>query len=337
METKTDTKGQIAILGAGALGVMYGSMMTEKLGRDRVFFLAEEERIDRYKAEGIYCNGQKTDFSFYSPKQLKKAPDLILISVKFYQLEEALKTAALAADEHTIFVSVLNGISSEELLIERFGKEQVLYCCVQGMDAVKEKNHFTYTKTGYMSIGNPDQSQDAKLKFVARLLDEAGIDYEIPDDIRHKMWSKLMLNTGVNQAAAVFQVNYGGLQKDGLARTMMLEAMKETKRVAQYEDIDLTEEEITQWMEILDGLNPDGMPSMRQDMLAGRETELMLFAGFICKKGREYGVLTPVNDYFYDGIRLMEKNRGILSDDNWMEIDEKSWTEGEEDEKEKDF
>ena len=129
-----------------------------------------------------------------------------------------------------------------------------------------------------------------------------------------------MFNTGVNQAATVFDIPYGGLQKEGMARTMMREAMKETKRIAQYEDVFLTDEEIDGWFRLLDGLNPKGMPSMRQDMLAKRATELELFAGTIKRKGMEYGVQTPVNDYFYDGILLMERNRGIFRE----ETDEKA-------------
>ena len=320
MGEKTAISRQIAILGAGALGVMYGSILTDKLGRERVYFLADENRTDRYRKQGIYCNGNRCDFNYYSPGELKTAPALILIAVKFNQLEEAIATAREAAGEDTLFVSVLNGISSEELLTEEFGKERVLYCCVQGMDAVKEENHFSYTNTGMISIGNRKGEKDEKLDFVTGIFDEAGLAYEIPEDIMHKMWSKLMFNTGVNQAATVFDIPYGGLQKEGMARTMMREAMKETKRIAQYEDVFLTDEEIDGWFGLLDGLNPKGMPSMRQDMLAKRATELELFAGTIKRKGMEYGVQTPVNDYFYDGILLMERNRGIFRE----ETDEKA-------------
>ena len=304
-------KGQIAIVGAGALGVMYGSILTRQLGRDRVYFLADENRQDRYRNEGIYCNGTQMEFNYYSPDEVFHAPDLVLIAVKFHQLSKALLEIEQVVSENTIVLSVLNGITSEEILAEKFGNDRVLDCCVQGMDAGKEGNHFQYTKSGSISIGTRTDTQKEKLSMVIELLQEAGLCYKVCEDMKHELWKKLMLNTGVNQVATVFDVPYGGIQKDKMARIMTIEAMKEVKRVAQYEDVFLTDEEIRQWMELIDGMNPEAMPSMRQDMLAGRKTELELFAGTIREKGRQYEVETPVNDYLYEGIQLMERNRGI--------------------------
>ncbi|MDO4554003.1 MAG: ketopantoate reductase family protein [Lachnospiraceae bacterium] len=304
---------RIAIIGAGALGVMYGNIFNQNKKQDVISFLADADRVLRYQKEGIFLNGVRQEFDIRSTDQIEKPYDLILIAVKFHQLEEALSIAEKAAGEHTIFLSVLNGISSEEKMAERFGEKNVLDCCVQGMDALKKGNQFFCSNTGTVSIGMRIPGQEERLTFVESFLKDMKINYTVYEDMKHQLWKKLMLNAGVNQASVVFDVPYGGIQKEGMARVMTIEAMKEVKRVAQYEDVFLTEEEINQWMKVIDSLNPEGMPSMRQDILAKRPTELSLFAGTIRQKGKEFGVQTPVNDYFYEGIRLMEKNRGILS------------------------
>jgi 2-dehydropantoate 2-reductase len=57
---------------------------------------------------------------------------------------------------------------------------------------------------------------------------------------------------------------------------------------------------------IIDGLTPLGMPSMRQDGLAKRPSEVELFAGTILKKAKKYGLPAPTNQYLYDQVQAIE-------------------------------
>ena len=54
--------------------------------------------------------------------------------------------------------------------------------------------------------------------------------------------------------------------------------------------------------------NPDGMPSMRQDVLAKRPTEVEQFAGVVRRLAKKHGMPTPANDFFYEKIREIEAN-----------------------------
>ena len=65
----------------------------------------------------------------------------------------AMETAAGFIGENTLVLSVLNGVSSEEILAERFGETNILYCTAQGMDAVKVGNALTYAHAGMIVLG----------------------------------------------------------------------------------------------------------------------------------------------------------------------------------------
>ena len=95
---------------------------------------------------------------------------------------------------------------------------------------------------------------------MTELFDRTGLAYKVPDDILREQWNKLMLNTGVNQVTAVYGAPYSLIQKEGEARTMMIEAMREVLRVADTQDIDLTEADIDYWLELLATLNPEDIP-----------------------------------------------------------------------------
>ena len=140
----------------------------------------------------------------------------------------------------------------------------------------------------------------------AALLLEAGVPCEIHEDILYRQWSKLMLNVGLNQVCAVYNVPYRGVQSPGTARDTMLAAMREAQALAAREGVTLTDADISAWMKMTDALNPDGMPSMRQDTLARRPTEVELFAGAMRRLGEKHGVPTPVNDMLYRRIAELE-------------------------------
>ena len=140
----------------------------------------------------------------------------------------------------------------------------------------------------------------------AALLLEAGVPCEIHEDILYRQWSKLMLNVGLNQVCAVYNVPYRGVQSPGTARDTMLAAMREAQALAAREGVTLTDADISAWMKMTDALNPDGMPSMRQDTLARRPTEVELFAGAMRRLGEKHSVPTPVNDMLYRRIAELE-------------------------------
>ncbi|WP_195267834.1 ketopantoate reductase family protein [Eubacterium sp. 1001713B170207_170306_E7] len=297
---------KIALIGAGALGVLYGNRLTETFGNDRVFFIADRGRIARYRETPFTCNGKPCGFRYVEDTAEGETADLIIISVKYTGIDQAVKSIRHFVERHTIIISLLNGIASEEVIAKVYGQEHLLYCVAQGMDAVKEGPKVHYDSGGVLLLGSHDNSRTEPLEAVAKLMEEARICYETPQDIHYCLWNKLMLNTGVNQTAAVFKTNYGGLQQEGEARTLMLKAMEEARIAAAYEGVCLTEGDIAKWMQVLDTLNPEGMPSMRQDTKAHRKTEVELFSGTICKLGKMHGFGTPVNDFLYKQIRQIE-------------------------------
>ncbi len=297
----------IALVGAGALGVLYGEKLAAAYGKERAFFLADRARAERYRRDGFSCNGRPCDFHYVTPGAHEKPADLVLFAVKIHALREAAALARPFVGDETALVSVLNGITSEGILAEELaGRGQLLYCVAQGMDATKTGNRLTYQNSGKLLLGLPDGRTTPALTRAAQLLQHAGICCQVVDNIRFCLWNKLMLNTGINQVTAVYGIPYGGIQRESEARRTVEDAMREVQAVAACEGVSLSDADREAWMRMLDTLDPDGMPSMRQDTLARRPTEVELFAGTIRRLGKQHGVPTPVNDFLYRRIREME-------------------------------
>ncbi len=285
------------IAGLGALGILFGQKLSEALGRENVYMLADRERIDRYRKDGVYSNGKRCDFTYV---EAEDAPvvDLLIYATKYYSLEEAVKSTAGACGKDTVVISLLNGVSSEGLIEEFLHPAHLLYCVAQGMDATRDGNRLSYSKAGCLVFGERDNRHSESVKDLKELCGRAGIACEVPEDILHRQWSKWMLNVGANQTCAAYSTGYRGIQKGGERREEFLAAMREAMAVANAEGIALTERELEDWTNLIDTLSPDGEPSMRQDTKAGRKTEVDLFGRLVCELGRKHGIATPQNDIF---------------------------------------
>lgn len=298
----------VTVVGLGALGIMYATYFTDKLSKENVRVIADQGRIDRYMKSGIYCNGRMCDFNYVLPEAVQKPADLVLFCVKFNQLQQAIEDAKHQVGKDTLILSALNGISSEEIIGKALGMEKVLYCVAQGMDADKLDNKMNFTHMGMLSYGEKNNTvRSEKVNTVKDFFDTIDFPYEIPQDMNHKLWGKFMLNTGVNQTVAVFETNYGGIQVEGEPRNVMIAAMKEVISLSEKKGTNLTEEDLKYWLNVLSKLNPSGIPSMRQDMIAGRKTEVELFSGTAIALGKQYQIPTPVNESLYEKVKEMEK------------------------------
>jgi len=298
----------VALIGMGALGILFGDKLVSYLGHDNVDFIADSSRAKRYQSYGVSCNGKPCVFNVLACDENNKKYDLIIFCVKATQLDEAITEASNHIDDKTIIISILNGISSEEILSSHFGSSNILYSVAQGMDAVKLGNALTYSHAGKICIGYPESEPEKSLllESVISLFDKADIAYTVEKDILHRIWSKWMLNVGVNQVCMVSEGNYSVIQKPGTYRDMMIASMKEVKELAAFEGITLTDDDLDGYVDLMDTLLPDGCPSMRQDGISHRKSEVEFFAGTVIKKAKTHHMLVPINDYLYKTIKEME-------------------------------
>lgn len=299
----------VAMIGMGALGMLFGERLQDSPEEARLCFLMDEARKKRHQENGCVINGRAVRFPVATAEELSFTPDLIMIATKEDGLRDARAIAERVAGEGTLVLSLLNGITSEAFLRETLGEDAVIDCVAIGMDAVRDGNTLNYSNMGRIQIGTAKESGREALKAVAAFFDKTQIPYEISKNIAKTMWNKFMLNVGANQTCMVHNTTYGGATKEGSdAFNDMVAAMREVITVAQAEGVDLTEDDLQAILKILRGLNPDGLPSMQQDALAGRKSEVNLFAGTLLEIASRHGIAAPVNERYMTRIREMEEN-----------------------------
>ena len=209
--------------------------------------------------------------------------------------------------EDTIIISLLNGITSEKIIEERLGKGHIIHCIAQGMDPVKKGNRVTYENRGKLCVGIDDEKKRAHLDKLINYFNSIDLPYTAEEDMMYRLWSKWMLNVGVNQVVMVYEGTYETIQKEGEARSLMIGAMEEAKMLAEKEGIKIREGELMNYVKLMDSLNPKGVPSMRHDGIVKKPSEVELFSGAAIKLAQKHGVTVPINEMLYEEINKIEK------------------------------
>ena len=208
----------------------------------------------------------------------------------------------------TRIISLLNGVTSEEAIAARYGWKHLVLAITQGMDAVFIDNALAFTHPGEIRLGAAPHTEPGVVEDIAELLERAGISHTVEQDIRRRMWTKLMMNVGINQTCMVYGGTYGSALADSEQNRCLIAAMREAKAVANAEGIALTEDDLNEMVDIVAGLDPNGMPSMAQDRINRKPTEVALFAGTIIDRAEHHGLLVPQNRWLLARVREIESS-----------------------------
>ena len=302
-----------AIVGAGALGIMYADQIKRFIDGagdcadgDSVSFVMDHARCERHKNDTYTVNGARVDFDIRSSEDYGAA-DLVIVAVKATGLRSAMEDVIVKiVDDHTVIISVLNGISSEKTLAEMFDASRIVPCVAAGMDAMRDGSDLKYTQMGKLLIGQADESQRAALDAVAGYFERIGMPYSLEDDIMHSMWAKFMLNVGCNQTCMAYDATYGQMLTEPEVNRSFMEAMQEVVAISEKEGIGLGQADIDHYINIIKSLDPDGYPSMSQDAKAHRISESDIFAGEVIRIAEKHGVDVPRNRWLLERIKSIE-------------------------------
>lgn len=297
---------KVAFIGKGGVGLLYGSMIAQALGNDAVEYVMDDARFERHAGDALTVNGKPC--ALKSVRASEATPvDLVILTVKTTGLDVALKTLESVVGPDTLIASLCNGITSEQKIAERFGWEHTVLGICQGMDAVFLNGELTFTNTGEIRFGAAAGTDPAAITAIDELYTRCGIAHTVESDIAHRMWAKLMLNDGINQTCMAYGGTYGSATEPGSEqRRCLVSAMRETLAVANAEGVELTEADLTQMAHLIEGIDPAGMPSMAQDRVARRKTEVEEFAGTICRLAAKHDIQAPQNEWLYQRIRDIE-------------------------------
>lgn len=297
----------VALIGMGAVGTVYGNLLYKKYGSDFAV-IAGGTRKEKLKESGFTLNSNTFYPNVISNGDNNIKYDLIIFAVKNYQLEGAIEDVRSFVGKNTILITFLNGVTARSKIQEAYQDNKVLYGLSMKIDAIRTDEGVVNTVDGEIHFGEADNSViSEEVKAVLDCFNEAGIKNIVFPDMIRMVWKKFMLNVGVNQVTAVTRSPYGKVTSIETNLTLFREAMKEVLTIAKASNIDLREEDVEEFVELMRHFSPNSKTSMLQDVEACRKTEVDYFSGTVIELGKKLNISTPVNHVLYCIIKSIEE------------------------------
>ena len=300
----------VLICGIGAVGSIYADKISD-FNANNLRILVDLQRLERYLKNPIIFNEKELNFNYILPQATEFKADLIIIATKYDGLNEVIRNIKNFVYEDTVILSLLNGVTSEKIIAETYGREKLLYSYFIGHSTVRNGRNVTHDDINTIVYGSENAADFENVQRVKEFFDKAGINYQIPDDIIHSLWLKYMLNVSANQTTAILRLTFGEMLENVKCMEFAINLMKEVQAVAKAEGVRNTDIMIDETIENLHKMIPDGKTSMLQDVEAGRRTEVDMFAGTVIKLGLKYNIPTPYNKIIKEMLEIIHKNQEL--------------------------
>ena len=312
----------VAVLGAGAVGsyVIWGLSHKKDI---RLGVIAEGERADRLKKGGCQIKDEVYRPEVWSPQEAEDV-DLLIVSLKYGSLPEALESIKTIVGEHTTVMSLMNGVDSEELIAEQVGDDRVLRSLIKVASHKEENGYYFNPETTlgiiFGELAAPFDSE--RVQAIESLFADTGIHFRSTEFIREEIWGKFRLNVCNNLPQAILGAGVGCYSDSTHMKAISDGLRRELEQIALAKGIDMSKMAGTSGRG--SAVPASARYSTLQDLDAGRHTEIDMFSGALMRMGEELGIPTPYNEYTYHMIKaLEEKNDGLF--DYQGERDKTTW------------
>jgi 2-dehydropantoate 2-reductase len=302
---------KIAVIGAGAMGSVIGGLLA-KAGN--AVTLVDVARATR---DAINTHGLRVDDKAGQSEVIRLPAtdnvagigvvDLVVVFVKCYHTEAAVRAALPLIGDGTAVLSLQNGWGNGPRIAEIVGKEKLLLGVCYHSATVLAPGHVLHAGRGMTFMGEPEGGMSERLRRVADTFNRAGVEVTATENVLKEIWAKLALNVATLPTSAALRLYAPQLLDTEEMQNLMRELLKEVVAVARAQQIPMDFDE--RWESItglLGKLAPTTKGSMIQDVENGRRTEIDVINGAIVEAGRRFGIPTPYNNAMVWMIKAVE-------------------------------
>ena len=302
---------RIAILGIGGVGGYYGGKLASKYRGSKeveIIFIArgENERVIREKGiKLITTRGEETAFPAIITSDANEIGpvDFIVCSVKSYDLEASLKAIAPCITGSTVILPLLNGVDSPERIKLIYPTTEVWQGCVYIIARLVEPGVISETGNIHaLYFGSPTAEKE-KLQQWKEILQEAGIEAYLPENIEQRVWEKFVLISAVGSLTSYLDLSLGQILSNPTHKQTLLYLLSEINLVAQAKGVPLSEDLIQKILLKLESLPFETTSSMHSDFQRGGKTELQSLTGYVVRLARSLQVKTPLYNKIFAELK----------------------------------
>ncbi len=299
---------KIAVLGAGAMGSIYGGHLS--LNNDVYMVDKKQELVDKINNDGLKLFENDTDV-IYNPTAVTDSKnigevDLVILFVKSLYSRTALMENSHIIGGNTYVMTLQNGAGHEDIISEFIPMERIIIGTTEDNGAILDTGYVRRGGKGKTNIGMLVPDTNNMLEKVKKVFDSCGFDTHIYSNIQQLIWDKLFTNVSLSALTGILQVPMGFIAQDEYAWNMAVTLIKEAMAVAKAMGLDFDETEMIERVKNTSLGSPEGRTSIYTDLSKGRPTEVNTISGAVVKAGDKVGVPVPSHKMIVNIVHAME-------------------------------
>jgi len=290
---------KIAVVGAGAMGSLFGAMLAEA-GNEVWLYDIWTEHVQAINQDGLRIERQGKSRrvrlnATTDPEQIGQA-ELTIVFVKSTQTHIAAKTARQIAGSDGSVMTLQNGMGNADLIAEAVTPDRILAGTTSHGATMVGAGSIRHAGIGATTIGAwaaTEQGRKRAGRF-ADFFNRAGIETEAVDDVRCVVWNKLLINIGINAVTALSGIKNGQILDLEITRALSRADVEEAMAVARTLDIGIKEDAVDIVFKVAEATAVN-RSSMGQDVDNKRQTEIAAINGFLVREAKKLGIEVPIN------------------------------------------
>ncbi|SFO81338.1 ketopantoate reductase [Ralstonia sp. NFACC01] len=301
---------KIAILGAGAMGSLFGGLLAEA---DQHVTLLDinDAHLHAIAAHGLRLETATGDrhvrnLQALRPGDATDVPDLVIVFTKAMHTRTALASVRHLIGESTHVLTLQNGLGNVEALASLVRRARVFVGVTTWPADLAGPGHVRSHGSGVIRLMSADGERPPILARVVDALSAAGLNCQADDNVWGAVWEKVAFNAALNPLCTVLNQPVDAISavEDGPA--LALTIVDEVLAVARASGINVDAAKVSDNVRHAIVAHRGHKPSMLQDVLAGRPTEIESINGAVVATARRHGVPVPHTETLMQLVRLVQ-------------------------------
>lgn len=301
---------KIAILGAGAMGSLFGGLLAEA---DQHVTLLDinDAHLQAITTDGLRLETDADDrhvrnLQALRPGDAADMPDLLIVFTKAMHTRAALASVHHLIGESTHVLTLQNGLGNVEALASVVPSERIFVGVTTWPADLAGPGHVHSHGAGVIRLMTADGAQRPMLTRVVDVLSGAGLNCQADANVWGAVWEKVAFNAALNPLCTVLNLPVDALSavEDGPA--LALSIVDEVLAVARASGINVDATKVSDNVRHAIVAHRGHKPSMLQDVLAGRPTEIESINGAVVAAARRHGVPVPHTETLMQLVRLVQ-------------------------------
>ncbi|WP_346357900.1 2-dehydropantoate 2-reductase [Bosea sp. (in: a-proteobacteria)] len=302
---------RISILGAGAMGSLFGGLLAEA-GHAVELIDVNPAQIAAVRERGLLIRNdageRRLKLPILRPQEATTQPDWLIVFTKAMHTQGALESARHLIGPQTRLLSLQNGLGNAEKLMAFADASRIaigMTTVPADLVAPGEVHSHGESKTRVVMV---DGSTAAALDKLASALDAAGLPCAVDPDAIVAIWEKVAFNVALNSLCAVTQRTVGGLGSASEGRRLAHAVASEVLAVAQAEGLAVLAQRTHATIDHALDHHGGHKPSMLQDLLAKRPTEIETLNGAVVRIAENHAIAAPRTEALYALVKMAEQS-----------------------------